>query len=65
MFDIDRGPLGASIRCRDCRAKLTIDSDYQPMIKRAIADYVKQHRCPAEEANTRRTEGGVGDRRKV
>jgi hypothetical protein len=45
MFDIDRAPLITEIRCQNCRATLTVDSDHRPTIERSIAEFEKRHHC--------------------
>lgn len=45
MFDINRTPLSAEIRCRDCRAALTVNSDDRRTIDRSITQFEKNHHC--------------------
>lgn len=63
MFDIDQSALGATVRCKACPATLAVDSDDQRIIKQAIADYVRQHRCrqnPSVPSGRPSTESGSG-----
>lgn len=45
MFDVFRTPLVATIRCRDCQASLTVESDDQAAIEKSIKTYERGHRC--------------------
>jgi hypothetical protein len=46
MFDINRQPLITEVRCRECRAILTVDSDHHPTIERSIAKFQARHHHP-------------------
>lgn len=61
MFDIERLGLITAIRCRNCPASLTIESDSHVLITRRVADYQKRHRC----RNIRSTEEGHGKQGKI
>lgn len=45
MFDIDRQPLVTTIRCHECPASMTIETDSRSQVDQAIADYELRHRC--------------------
>lgn len=45
MFDIDRQPLITKVRCQECRAVLTVDSDHRPTIARSVAEFERRHHC--------------------
>ena len=45
MFDVDRQTLIMEVRCLDCRASLTVNSDDQTIIQRSIAEFKRRHYC--------------------
>lgn len=45
MFEITRQPLITEIRCSQCTASMTIESDNQTLINRSIKIYERCHTC--------------------
>jgi len=48
MFEISRQALVTEIRCRECPATMTIESDSHPVINRSISDFTRRHQCRAD-----------------
>ena len=53
MFNIDRGALGATVRCQDCPATLTVDSDHKQTVDRSIKAFEARHHCRPINARDR------------
>jgi hypothetical protein len=45
LFEIEHLTMSTEIRCRNCRASLTIYSDSLPLVTRSVSTFEKRHRC--------------------
>lgn len=50
MFDVDSRPLQTSVRCRECRAALDINTDSDRLARKALKDFQKSHLCGGRHA---------------
>ena len=53
MFEIIRQTMSAEVRCRNCHAALTIDSDHRSTIDRSIAAFERRHTCRDSKQQSR------------